>query len=105
MSNINTDKMMLAYTFSAHISAFERKTRRWGASSQQVSNHLETLSNDLQSAQNQSGNAIRGLIKDAVKEALNPPVTEEAKPASKKGLAAQLLDAQSEVKRLKQAIK
>ena len=90
---------MKALTIQAHMAAWERKTRRFGASPQQTSNFIQALQSDLDSAEDQKGK-MKQLVVEALKDMVG--AKNEDSPADSKD--TQIIEQSNLITELKQKI-
>jgi len=101
--SVNTDKLMKALTIQAHMAAWERKTRRFGASPQQTSNFIQALQSDLDTSDDQKSK-MKAMLTEIMKEMLVSG-TDEIKKDDKPSNEPTILELQEEIKLLQAKVK
>lgn len=101
--SVDTDKLMKALTIQAHMAAWERKTRRFGASPQQTSNFIQALQSDLDSADDQKSK-MKAMVADIMKDMLVAPAPSIDDPSTDSKDATIIAQAQ-EIKQLQAKVK
>ena len=95
----DTSKLMKALTIQVHCAAWERKTRKYGASPNQTSNFIQQLQMDLESSDDQ-----QNKMKDLVTSVLNDMLKDSGKEIPVTTDQETILAQDKEIKRLQAAI-
>ena len=96
----DTSKLMKALTIQVHMAAWERKTRKYGASPNQSSNFIQQLQMDLESSDDQ-----QNKMKDLVTSVLNDMLKDSGKEIPVTTDQETILAQDKEIKRLQASIK
>ena len=101
----DTNKLMKALTIQVHMAAWERKTRKYGASPNQASNFIQQLQMDLESHDDQQ-NKMKDLVTNVLKQMMTDSATPVALSApTDDSLTSVNLAQADEITRLKSQIK